>query len=88
MSYVQVFPFVTVLFGLMGLALGLFMLVKEHHASPIAQRACTGLLMFALAFTIFEAWSCAHQHRALNWRLMLFAIGLAGAWFFRLRRTS
>ena len=86
MSYVQIFPLVTVFVGLFGLALGLFMLVKEHTDSPLAQRACTGLLMFALVFTVFEAWSCARHQHALDWRLMLFVIGLAGAWFFRLRR--
>lgn len=87
MTYVQIFPLVTVVVGIFATGLGVFMLVKEHHAAPIMQRACTGVLMFALAFTIFEAWECAKFHRPLDWRLMLFTIGLAGAWIFRLRHA-
>lgn len=79
----DVLPLITVSAGLIALALGFLILVVEHSASPFLQRASTGLLMIALLVTIDEACRCAIAETHFDWRLVLFAVGLSGAWGYR-----
>jgi hypothetical protein len=83
-SYVQVLPLLTAIAAFAGFLFGLALLAKEHHASPCLQKIFTGLVLVALMFAADEGWRCALQHQAIDWRLTLFAIGVAGAWACRL----
>lgn len=86
MTMVDVVPLLTTVLGCVGLVLGFLLLVVEHRDSPLAQKAFTGLLMFALLATIDEACRCAVSQLALDWRLPMFVTGIAGAWGFRVFR--
>jgi hypothetical protein len=84
MSWVQVFPLLTVVAATGGFLLGLALLAKEHHGSPCLQKACTGLVLIALMFSADAAWDAAIARERFDWRLMLFVIGISGAWAYRL----
>lgn len=83
MSAHDVLPLITVSMGLVALVLGFLILSLEHSGSPFLQRASTGILMLGLLVTIDEACRCAIAQTHFDWRLMLFAVGLAGAWGYR-----
>jgi hypothetical protein len=83
MTGADLLPLITTSAGSVALVLGFLLLVVEHHDAPIAQKACVGLLMFAVLATIDEACRCAVSQLALDWRLPMFVVGLTGAWGFR-----
>jgi hypothetical protein len=84
MMWVQVFPTIAVAAAMGGFLLGLALLAKEHHGSPCTQKAFTGLVLIALVFTADAAWDALLAHQRFDWRLTAFAVGISGAWAYRL----
>lgn len=86
MNYHDVLPMLSVAFGIVALVLGFFSLVLEHAKSPLLNRVFIGLTMFGVLATIDEACRCAIAQERFDWRLTLFVIGIAGAWYFRVAK--